>query len=990
LGVPPVIAIIGASLAAMTALEIGIMVASIALTVGTTVFGAVQQKAAAKKAKRAAARAREDFLNSLQERTVTRIATEAPHVYAYGRTRVGSAVVGVFKSGANDEYKHLVCIHAAHECDAIEEIYIDGKALGVLDSEGFVTTGDFFVSVRTENATEQYPTSPFTLVHTPSSAITVIATGRVYLPNGLLFRANHSGGVAYTRSGNTITVTGSLGSPLPGGYVVIDGYRVTYQYQINTSQVRVKKHLGVAGDPADASLLAEVPDKWKSTATLTGFCYTVIRLDLRQAMFQGGLPGVEVLLRGKKLYDVRTGVAAWSQNPALAAYDYLTSDMCGVPASDLPVSHYIAAANVCDEIQSFGALYTCNGTITADQDQANVLEALAQSMAGGIVAMTWEIFAGKYVAPVASLQQSDIVGALAVTPGISDADIINGVRGQFITAENLYVATDFQPYQNAAYLEADGKDKLANIDFPFTDSTQRVHNLCRIVTEDQRNGFTVKADFSLKAWNYRIGDRVTLTSAFLGQTDKVYRVTDKSYSPSSAISLTLKEDGPTIWDLADTVTLDDTPNTDLPNPFRISPPSFLVLDSGTDALLIQKDGTIVSRIKATWEAATGDVASSGLIEIEWQRQSDAAWRKTSTTGSETSTYLSPVEDSAWYVVRARAFNPYLNVKSDWIYADLHQVVGKSEPPADITDLAIDGSILSWTGVNDLDLAGYIFRFHYGSNLDWGTAAPLHTGVATSSPFDLITLPYGAVTIMGKALDTSGNESATAALIYASLGDAPVANVVATTAFHPTFAGTLEDCSVISGELVADSLDSFYGDPAASFYGAASDPFYEPGSYARMVYTTDPVTVASVLVGSMMTLSLTTQGNNLIAEHKVGSGAWLPWPGQITAQPEDYQFRVTIGFGPVQGKITAMAMLIDAPDMEERISDLTVSSGGTAIPYAKGFTAIQVVNVTLQANGSGAVTVETDKTSPLAPTVKAYNAAHTAVSGAKVDIILQGY
>ena len=87
---PPVIIAISTGLAAMTALEIGVMVASISLTIGTTVFGAVQQKKAAKKAKRAAAKAREDFLNSLQERTVTRIATDAPHRYVYGRTMVAA------------------------------------------------------------------------------------------------------------------------------------------------------------------------------------------------------------------------------------------------------------------------------------------------------------------------------------------------------------------------------------------------------------------------------------------------------------------------------------------------------------------------------------------------------------------------------------------------------------------------------------------------------------------------------------------------------------------------------------------------------------------------------------------------------------------------------------------------------------------------------------------------------------------------------------
>src|SRR5687768_7091955 len=108
---PPLIPIIAAEIAAMTAFQIAVTVASISLTIGTTVFGAVQQKAAAKKAKRKAARAREDFLNSLQERTITRIATEAPHRYVYGKAKVGSDIVAMFPSGPNEEYKHLVCVH---------------------------------------------------------------------------------------------------------------------------------------------------------------------------------------------------------------------------------------------------------------------------------------------------------------------------------------------------------------------------------------------------------------------------------------------------------------------------------------------------------------------------------------------------------------------------------------------------------------------------------------------------------------------------------------------------------------------------------------------------------------------------------------------------------------------------------------------------------------------------------------------------------------
>jgi hypothetical protein len=347
---PPVLAAIAPIAAAvgLTATELAFTVASIALTIGTTVFGAVVQKAAAKKAKRAAVKAREDFLNSLQDRTITRIATDAPHRYVYGKSKVGADVVAILASGANDEYKHIVAVHAAHESESIDEVYVNNKALGPLDEDGFVTSGDYY-SATTETITETFPTSPFTLQHTPSSSIKVVAYGSGGI--GTIARiAPVNGEVPFTREGNTITVTGSIPAGLPVAWTfALERYSVTYQYTRNTSQVRVKKHLGTDDDPADASLLAECGAKWKDTAVLRGFTYTVIRLDLRQAEFQGGLPDIAVLMKGKKLYDPRDGSTKWSQNPALAIYDYLRSPMCNVPTEDIPLSNIITAANICDE-----------------------------------------------------------------------------------------------------------------------------------------------------------------------------------------------------------------------------------------------------------------------------------------------------------------------------------------------------------------------------------------------------------------------------------------------------------------------------------------------------------------------------------------------------------------------------------------------------------------------------------------------------------------
>lgn len=980
-----------------------VMVAQIALTIGMAIYGSAQQKRASK---RAAQKARDDFNASIQERTLTGVSADAPYRYVYGRARVGSHVVFMGTSGNKDQYKHLVCVHAAHECDAIEEIYIQGKALGSLDENGFVQGGDYY-KVDTLSATQEVVnvTSVALPVSPIASSVRVVGwvldeaftefTGETLFPSTVV--------------GNVVSWTPPANMD-PGRTI-----RVSYTYYQYTPQVRVIKHLGTPTDPADATLISELPGQWNANCVLRGFTYTVVRLDLNQAEFQNGIPSIEVVLRGKKLYDPRTSTTYWNQNPALVIYDYLTSEICGVDAADLNISRLITAANVCDEVIGVGKRYTFNGSVTAIETKAEVLEKMAQAMAGGIVPTSWEIFAGKYVAPVMTLDQSDIVGATAITPGISDADLFNGVRGQYISAETLYVATDFVPFQNPAFVSIDGRELWTDITFPYTDSVQRVHNLCRIFTEDQRNAYTVNATFSLKAWKLKVGDRILLNSAFFGWDNKIFRVTDKKYAPDSGVELTLKEDAASIWDEADQVVPDATPNTNLPNPFAIAPLASMTCQSGTNVLLMLTSGDIISRILVTWPPVTTQaVLDNGLIEVEWQKLEDDVWQRVTVAGSETQAYITGVDDGYFYTVRARTVNPYLNVKSDWVYVT-HQVIGKTEPPPNIVDMSIDGSILSWTPVVALDLRGYIFRFHYGNNTDWNSAVPLHNGFVTGSPFDLVARPGGIVTIMGKAVDTSGNESAATANVFTDLGDPFIANVVEAIDFEAEgFPGDISGATITSNGLEANDLDSFYGTDNQSFYGLDSLPFYEPTASAQLVYVTREVQIQSALAGSVMTLDIDTEGNDLFIEYRlVGPGsfygqdvdsfygpdaepfyggptAWMPWPGQVLATNDVYQFRVTIGAGAVKGKILAMSLVIDAPDIVEYIADLLIDASGTTIPYTSNFSAIKTVQATLQSNASGAETIEVNKSINLAPVIRAFNSSHIAVSGATADITIKGY
>jgi len=382
----------------------------------------------------------------------------------------------------------------------------------------------------------------------------------------------------------------------------------------------------------------------------------------------------------------------------------------------------------------------------------------------------------------------------------------------------------------------------------------------------------------------------------------------------------------------------------------------------------------------------------------------------------------------------------------------YTIKGPLGAPVAMTDLAIAGTVLTWTAVSGLS---YVFRMHYGSNLDWGTASPLHSGTVSASPFNLVSLPYASITILGKAVDKYGVESLNFATIFTDLGDAPVSNIVETYPISPAFAGTLENCLLISSELVANAADSFYGDDAQSFYGLDTDSFYKPSAgFGRMVFTTDIIAIATVLAGSNMALALSTTGTDVTIEYRIANrgsdtgtspppasafaaaddpfnaldpnaytaidvaafnplninshaaadaalftsapppsvmGDWKFWPRSVIAKPTDYQFRITIGSGAEPGKIRSMSLTVDAPDMTEGLGDVVISAAGTLIPYTKPFFSIKYITIgALQPGTSGATKVHIDKTIPLAPVATALNVSDVAVSGAKVDFFIGGY
>jgi hypothetical protein len=965
--------------------------------------------------------ARAQFDAAQVDRLVNVPSTVAPRELVLGRTRKGGHVF--FKSSVG-QYKELfvMCIAiAAHEIDGIEQIYFNDQPVDI-NEDGKVTTAPYGRPASLD-VTVKSASTTIVLDHDPIPGSILASEG----PN--IFQTGHS--VGFSVNGRVVTII----DPLPGWV-----FTVSYQYASFQSFVNIGWHLGSPDQLADAGLAAMFPSLWTSEHRARGVAYLICQFAYNDGALPSGIPTVTARVRGAKIYDLRQGLTQFSENPALMMRHVILHPQFGKRTSLTfdEEQRIVASANACDTQIAYDGnnlvpMYRAATVIPFGTAARDALDDLAQAMGGEWAFAAGEFFtrAGVYQLPVMNLTDADLAvvqrsndgavsqNGITINPHRPRNETFNTVAVRIWDAAANYIETPITPFRADALVAADGAELSQEVSMPAVFFAYQAHHIAGIMLRDSRDPLTVTLPFKMRAYPLELFDGVTLTLARYGWANKEFRILSRVFSPDGLVQLTLKETTAAIFTYgAGFVPGGYAPNTNLPQPWDIHPPTLLLVSSGEGELVVQGDGTIVNGVRITWAPiADQSILSGGFVDADVRVLPDGQWIRYSAPGDSTELKFTGVADLALILIKLRTRNSL--TASDWGTQVMHQVIGKTEPPPDIENLSIAGSVLSWSLPRRVpDLAGFVFRFHYGSNVDWGSAAPLHTGLVTASPWEPETRPGGVVTIMGKAQDTSGNQSKTAGIIVMNLGDPPIANVVETWDFDalgwPFAAGLQSGWTFVGGKPSATALDSLYGTDNQSFYGQDGEPFYDAGAYGQMVFVTNEISVNRALAGSVMTLEIDALGTDLTVEYRLAGptpmygadtapfygldadpfydppGEWQPWPGQLIAANEIYQFRVTIGAGVEQGVLQEMLLTIDAPDLEEVLADVPIAAGGTVVPYTKAFTSIKAITAQLQANLSGAVTTETDKTIPLTPKIRAFNVAHVAVAGATADITVKGY
>lgn len=525
---------------------------------------------------------------------------------------------------------------------------------------------------------------------------------------------------------------------------------------------------------ADPRLIAESPDGWSASHKLLGMAYLYVRLVYDKDKFQQGIPNISALVKGRKVYDPRSGTTAWSDNWALCIRDYLTADFgLACAADEYDDGTIIAAANIADEAVYLDAghvssqkRYRLNGSFLLDEKPIDIMEGMLAAGAGALtyVAGSYRLYAGAYIAPSATLTGSDFAGSVELQTMPSRAELFNAVKGTFIDPNKYWQASEFPSVKDSAAIAADGEEIWREVDLKFVTDTTQAQRLARQALKRNRAPLIVKAPLRYASLQLTVWQTVAVTLADFGWSAKPFRITSWTFNPSDAtVTATLQEEqvAAYAWVYEDAATVPDVPDTTLISPLNIPAPTGVTLTATTS---LQGDGGTAPALAVAWTAAAHAFVTA--YEVQWQDGS-GPWSSQQVAAPTTRLVIAPIITGQSYAVRVRALAGMVN--SDWSGTASGTGAPDTTAPSPPTAMSVAavprGFSIRWTNPIDSDLDHIAIWETATAGGAYAKVATSRTNFASLTNYQPDDLRYFAL----QSVDRSGNASG---LVYAGTGTVP--------------------------------------------------------------------------------------------------------------------------------------------------------------------------------------------------------------------------
>ena len=798
-----------------------------------------------------------------------------------------------------------------------------------------------------------------------------------------------------------------------------DGWATNDAYVTSsgTKLVRIKKHLGATDQAADPLLIAGITE-WTANHRLQGIAYIYLRLEYNQSNFPNGIPDISAIVKGKKCYDPRTTLTAYTNNPALCIRDYITDDTYGLGATDAEVDDdtFIAGANICDETVALSGggtqtRYTCNGLVDTSNKPIDVLKDMVTSCAGVVphAQGKFRFFAGAYTAPSVYMDESWLASEMEVIAKTPRNELFNAIKGVVVNPSNNWQADDVPIVTNSTYETQDGGYRIIrDLEQPYTTDLIQAQRINKIALEKSRQGLIVTMPCNYKALQLAIYDTVYLSIDKMGWDEKIFRVIHWEINADGNFGVVLQEETSASYDWSEEeTTIDPAPDTNLPLPWYVAPPGNPQIE---EELYNTTDGSgVKAKAIITWSESPD--AFNARYNAQFRVNGDTDWIPV----GDTITNNIVVYDvpPGIYDFRVQAVN-YSGVASEWSETT-KEILGLTAPPEDVTGFTLNAinntAHLQWNQSPDLDVkVGGSFVIKHSSKTSgatWSDGIALADnigGIVTNTALPLLNGTY-----MIKAKDSTGNLSVNHTAIVTNVPNLLRLNAVATFDQHPTFNGTKTDMAVDGGDdtLYLDASGAFddasgnFDDKAGLFDDGGGVGFATSGTYTfedqstgdeyidlGAVYTSRvSMDIDAYAYDSSVTFDDTSgffdareglfDGEDIAQVELIpyirttdddpsGSPTWSDWRrfivGDYTARAFSFYIAVEPQIATNNMKISTLGVTVDMPDRVEEHLGESIGSGGTTITYDTPYFAKPDIAVTIQSSSEGDTVTLTHVTS----------------------------
>jgi hypothetical protein len=459
-------------------------------------------------------------------------------------------------------------------------------------------------------------------------------------------------------------------------------------------------HSGTSNQAVDATLNA-ADALWTDPLHYT--TYIVWKFQFNQNYYQS-FPQRSVVLQGRKLFDFRDSSTAYSNNPVLCLYDYMTNSRygLGIDSAKIDTTSWGAAATYCDN-QNWGLNYRVSGQEAAQ----DVIDVMLTSFRGSLV--WWD---GKYYlnyadlnleSSVMTLDDEDIYVDESGKAQISlsepsDYGVPDGVLAQFTNIDEGYIPDTF--------IIGDTEGVIEELDYTMCATRDQVAALATYQLERLQLNRVIAGTFKDKAVKLEPEDIVTLTSTALSIEDAVLRVKEANFMPSGLVYLTFEYETADLYD-DDFDINEGVYRCSLPDPTE-APPSVENVSVTEEQYNYRLRN--FTRLKVTFDEPSN---YSWFKHVEvWRSEDNTNWEFMFTSVSDFS--IDNIEESIKYYFRLKTVSIWNTKQPDsGDYRFTHTVTGYDEFPTSLGSLEAlvnENSINLYSNkVSDPDIELYEFR-----------------------------------------------------------------------------------------------------------------------------------------------------------------------------------------------------------------------------------------------------------------------------------------